>query len=343
MKTTKIIYGIALALACGLAATLKAQNLYVVNSGNNTVGVYGLDGSTVNASLISSGLNDPETIAFSGTNLFVVNGGGDDNAVGEYTISGATVNASLISDGPAGSGVISGTNLFITINNGIGEYTTSGATINPSLITGFDSDYGIAISGTNLFISDFYDGTVGEYTTSGATINASLISGLYYPVGVTISGTNLFVANLLGGTVGEYTTSGATVNASLISDLDQPQRIAILGTNLFVACEASGTVGEYTTSGATINASLITGLSNPLDVEIYPAAAPAPTGPQLNIAAFGNQSVLFYPAWATNYVLQSVTSLASTNWQTVTDGVPVIAVTVTNSLPARFFRLQETN
>ena len=263
MKTTKIIYGIALALACGLATTLKAQNLYVVNSGNNTVGVYGLDGSTVNASLISSGLYDPETIAFSGTNLFVVNGGGDGNAVGEYTISGATVNAALISAGPAASGVISGTNLFIT---------------------------------------SFYEGTVGEYTTSGATVNASLISGL-----------------------------------------DQPQRIAILGTNLFVACEASGTVGEYTTSGATLNASLITGLSNPLDVEIYPPPAAAPTGPQLNIAAFGNQSVLFYPAWATNYVLQSVTSLASTNWQAVTDGVPVIAVTVTNTLPARFFRLQETN
>ena len=256
-----------------LAATVNAQNsyaLYVVNSGNNTIGEYGLDGSIINASLISSGLNLPETIAFSGNDLFVVNG----NTVGEYTTSGKTVNASLISglNEPA-SGAISGTNLFIMDQGGnfVGEYSTSGATVNASLITGLDGDYGIAISGTNMFITDFNDGTVGEYSTSGATVNASLITGLYYPVGITIAGTNLFVASLYGGTIGEYTTSGATVNASLISGLDQPQRIAILGTNLFVACEASGTIGEYTTSGATVNASLITGLSNPLDVELGPA------------------------------------------------------------------------
>ena len=31
MKTTKKIYGIILALTCSLAATLKAQNIYVAN------------------------------------------------------------------------------------------------------------------------------------------------------------------------------------------------------------------------------------------------------------------------------------------------------------------------
>lgn len=214
MQTTKKICGIALALACSLAV-LKGQNLYIVDSGNNTIGEYGLDGSVVNSSLISSGLNLPETIAFSGNDLFIVNGDADT----------------------------------------IGEYTTSGATVNASLITGLDAAYGFAISGTNLFITSFSDGTVGEYTTSGGTVNASLI----------------------------------------------------------------------------------TGLSNPLDVEISPAQQSP--GPQLNIAPFGNLSVLFYPAWATNYVLQSVTNLASTNWLTVTNGVPVIAVTVTNSSPASFFRL----
>jgi hypothetical protein len=45
-----------------LAATLKAQNLFVGNYGNNTIGEYGLDGSTVNASLIS-GLDGPVDIA----------------------------------------------------------------------------------------------------------------------------------------------------------------------------------------------------------------------------------------------------------------------------------------
>jgi uncharacterized repeat protein (TIGR03803 family) len=61
--------------------------------------------------------------------------------------------------------------------------------------------------------------------------------------------------------------------------------------------------------------------------------------PALNVSSFGNQSVLFWPAWANNYVLQGTTNLASTNWATVSNAVMVIAVTVTNSSPGQFFRL----
>ena len=57
-------YGIALALTCSLTVALKAQNIYVSNLGDNTIGEYGLDGSTVNASLIS-GLDEPLSIVIS--------------------------------------------------------------------------------------------------------------------------------------------------------------------------------------------------------------------------------------------------------------------------------------
>src|SRR5580704_9675308 len=112
MKMTNIILGIALALTYGLAVTLKAQDLYVsiINFGHpDVVGEYGLDGSTVNASLIS-GLDSPNGIAISGDDLFVANAGS--GTIGEYTLSGATVNASLITglDDPTGI-AISGTNL----------------------------------------------------------------------------------------------------------------------------------------------------------------------------------------------------------------------------------------
>jgi uncharacterized repeat protein (TIGR03803 family) len=63
--------------------------------------------------------------------------------------------------------------------------------------------------------------------------------------------------------------------------------------------------------------------------------------PALNIASVGNQTVLFWPAWASNYILQSTTNLASPNWVNATDAVTVIAVTVSNTVPARFFRLQQ--
>jgi N-acetylneuraminic acid mutarotase len=63
--------------------------------------------------------------------------------------------------------------------------------------------------------------------------------------------------------------------------------------------------------------------------------------PPLNIASSGNQSVLFWPASATNYLLQTTTNLSSPNWVTVSNGTPIIGVTLTNSLPASYFRLQQ--
>jgi uncharacterized repeat protein (TIGR03803 family) len=61
--------------------------------------------------------------------------------------------------------------------------------------------------------------------------------------------------------------------------------------------------------------------------------------PALNILSNGRQSVLSWPAWASNFVLQSTTNLASPNWTTISNAMPGMAVTVTNSLPAQFFRL----
>jgi len=63
----------------------------------------------------------------------------------------------------------------------------------------------------------------------------------------------------------------------------------------------------------------------------------------LGIAPAGNQSVLFWPASVTNSVLQSTTNLASPNWVTVSNTVPLIAVAVTNTSSTMFFRLYDTN
>jgi formylglycine-generating enzyme required for sulfatase activity len=68
--------------------------------------------------------------------------------------------------------------------------------------------------------------------------------------------------------------------------------------------------------------------------------------PALGIVPTNNQSLLYWPATATDYVLQSSTNLASTNWVFATDDVPATygsqtAVTVTNTLTARFFRLMQ--
>ena len=61
--------------------------------------------------------------------------------------------------------------------------------------------------------------------------------------------------------------------------------------------------------------------------------------PILNILSEGQQCVLSWPAWANNYVLQSTTNLTSPSWATISNAIPGMAVTVTNSLPAQYFRL----
>ncbi|MGA2870916.1 MAG: hypothetical protein ABSF34_17360, partial [Verrucomicrobiota bacterium] len=64
---------------------------------------------------------------------------------------------------------------------------------------------------------------------------------------------------------------------------------------------------------------------------------------QLGIAQSGQQTILFWPACATNVVLQTTTNLPSPNWIAVTNDIPITGVTVTNNLPAAFFRLVQTN
>jgi hypothetical protein len=60
----------------------------------------------------------------------------------------------------------------------------------------------------------------------------------------------------------------------------------------------------------------------------------------LGIAASGRQIVLYWPAWATNYMLQSTTNVAWGSWTAVTNGSPIIGVTLSNMIPSQMFRLQ---
>jgi formylglycine-generating enzyme required for sulfatase activity len=84
-------------------------------------------------------------------------------------------------------------------------------------------------------------------------------------------------------------------------------------------------------------------LSLILVLALIASVHPAQAQPTLGIAPAGNQAVLFWPASAANYILQSTTNLASPNWMTVSNASPVTAFTVSNTSPASFFRLYLNN
>jgi formylglycine-generating enzyme required for sulfatase activity len=56
----------------------------------------------------------------------------------------------------------------------------------------------------------------------------------------------------------------------------------------------------------------------------------------------GGRSLLYWPVSPTNYVLQSVTNLTSTNWLTARTAFAVNSAEVTNAAPSGFYRLQPT-
>lgn len=63
--------------------------------------------------------------------------------------------------------------------------------------------------------------------------------------------------------------------------------------------------------------------------------------PGVGIGTYSSSPVVFFPTTpGTNYVLQMTTNLASTNWVTVTNGVPFSGVEITNAPNPAFFRLQ---
>jgi len=153
-------------------------------------------------------------------------------------------------------------------SNTIGEYTTSGGVVNAALISGLHQPSGIAVSGSNLYVTNEHASSItgeppgiGKYTTSGAVVNTSLVTDLNWPFAIAASEPYLFVTRLYNpahSAVAKYTTSGTLVNDSLLYGF-ATGGIAVSGSNLFVT-KYNGTIGEYTTSGATVNASLVSGL-----------------------------------------------------------------------------------
>lgn len=59
--------------------------------------------------------------------------------------------------------------------------------MNASLITGLNEPYGLAVSGSDIFVANHGTGTIGEYTTSGSTVDASLVTGLSGPFGIVVT------------------------------------------------------------------------------------------------------------------------------------------------------------
>jgi hypothetical protein len=207
--------------------------------------------------------------------------------IGEYdAATGAVVKSTFASglNGPQDVAV-AGSNLLVstTGNARIAALDlTTGALVTNSFITG--NSEGLAVSGSDLFVTDAPPGYVYEYNSAtGAKIGVIYFeeaSGSY-PEFDTVANGTLYVTNEDNGTIQTFDATSATAGWSA-SGLTTPYGIVVSGSNLFVAEAGSANkVAEYdATTGALINASFITGLNAPEGLAV--------DGSNLYVVNYGN-------------------------------------------------------
>jgi sugar lactone lactonase YvrE len=158
-------------------------------------------------------------------------------------------------------------NIFVS-NQGtpgsISEFDANGNLINV-LVSGLDDPTGLAFDKSgNLYVANYYGGTVSEYDSAGDLINGSFASGLVDAEGLAFdSSGNLFVTSLYnGGTVSEFNSNGKLVKsfASGSPAVNRfPAGLAFDSTgNLYVANQFGGKIAEFDAGGVMINNSFVT-------------------------------------------------------------------------------------
>lgn len=299
----------------------------------------------------------------------------DSEAIFVYDTNGALVGM-LAEDAPEGMVVDNLGNLYIADLDGtVSKYGPGLNLINGALISGLPFlPFGLAVDGAGDIYIAPQGGYVSRYNSSGnlMTNNCGYTSG---PLACQPNG-NVYMAS--NSTIYVYNPFGQVVNAETSVGGVDVLGLGIDGVGHVYAIDSNNDTYKYDADLSPItnyhvndgnSATSINGISNMafdssnnlyvarydggydeydangnllntiggFDAGAFIAVQPPPL--HLNIATAGNQSVVFWTPATTNYVVQSVTNLASTNWLTATDAVPCIGIVISNSPPGSIFRL----
>jgi sugar lactone lactonase YvrE len=312
--------------------TLDAQNLFVSASYCGVVYEVTPDGVQ---STFASDLDQPEGLAFDRAGSLFVGESGS-GTIYKFTPAGAK------STFASGLGEIrqlafdGAGNLLVAdaASGNVYAFATNG--VQSTYASGLDNPYALALNtGGDLFVlcGTGESNTIVKITPGGGKTNFAAALSSPNEIAVDRAG-NVFVSTI--GCIYKFTPDG-TQSIFVSEGLGWEWGLAFDSAgNLFAGDDSDAPscyVYKFTPSGER---------STYASVCCEPAGlAFQPPTPQLNIAPAGDQIALFWPAWATNFVLESTADLSSTNWTAVTNGTPIIGVMVTNTSPALFFRLRQ--
>ncbi len=151
-------------------------------------------------------------------------------------------------------------------NNYVGAY--SAATGSP--VTGFTSPTGlsavgdVAISGSTLYVVDYYDVRAYNAATGAPVTSFGGPTNLNGGQDLAIAGNTLYVSEITGDDVRAFnvTTGAPVAGFALSGGIHEPAQIAVTGNILYLARGGDGLIGTYNaTTGAPINPSFISLIS----------------------------------------------------------------------------------
>jgi len=275
----------------------EAQNLYVANSGGNSILEYETNGYGINFAPLPG---FPTGMAFDNYgNLFVATGGYvmKVNASGQSSVFAATG----VSIGTHGMAFDANGNLYVA--NTVGAYANTIEVFTPggqasvfaNNSTGLlDCPLGLAWYNGYLYVANECANTIVKYNSSGQG-STFASTGLNAPTGLAFYNGNLYVANSGNNTIDVFNASG---QGSLFANtgLSDPIGLTFLGTNLYAVNFTGSTIEQFNLSGqGTLFANASSGLYDP---EFITSGPPAnvppnnPSGPQ-NLSVISGQSAAF--------------------------------------------------
>ncbi len=224
-------------------------NLYVANTGNNTVSQIAPDGSVITNNF-GSGYSSPWGLAFDAAgHLYVANYG--NNTVSQIAPDGSVITNNFGSGyrTPKALAFDVVGNLYVANGTKVTKIAPDGSVITSSFGSGYNGPQGLAFDPVgNLYVANYGNNTVSQIAPDSSVITNRFGSGYNSPWGLAcdVAG-HLYVANYGNNTVSQIAPDGSVITNNFSSGYNHPIALAFdAAGNLYVANNGGNTISKVT-------------------------------------------------------------------------------------------------
>jgi acid phosphatase type 7 len=242
------ISGNGLSSPTGIAAV--GTQVWVANTGNNTISRFNQDGTSAGAVLSGNGVSAPYGIASVNGQAWVINRNA--NTISRFNSDGTSAGSALSGNGlssPEGIGMAVG-QVWVS-NDGTGtvsRFNLDGSSAGAALSgNGLNHPRGPGVAGAHVWVADGGSNAISLFNGDGTSSGSALTgNGLSWPEAVTSTGGQAWVTNGNGNSVSSFNTDGSSAGSPVTGNgLSNPHGLAVVGSRLWVANEGSSAVSLF--------------------------------------------------------------------------------------------------